>query len=288
MVDIAPIANPRLARFWLWFRFVLFFGMHVAVVVAVVFTDGPSWALALCAVSFLVRSLGITIGYHRYFAHRSFRTSRAFQLVLAVWAQSSNQNGVLWWAARHRQHHAHSDEPADLHSPVQHGFVRSHLTWFMYPEAWAVDERFVRDWMAFPELVFLQRFPFLPTAALALTLLATLGWQGLLWGHIVPTVLLLHATYTVNSLSHMVGTRPHDTPDHSRNNFVLALITSGEGWHNNHHHRPGTACFGWRWYQPDLGWMALRALEAVGLVWRLRRPPTAGSAPGGYAASLEE
>jgi stearoyl-CoA desaturase (delta-9 desaturase) len=270
---MSTATRSRAATFWLGFRFVLFGAMHVAVLVGVVLSEFQLRWIALCAVSFLVRSWGVTVGYHRYFAHRSFKTSRPFQLFLAVLAQSANQNGVLWWAARHRHHHAHSDQPADVHSPVQHGFLRSHLTWFMYPDAWGIDESMVKDWMKVPELVWLQRVPFLPTLTLGIVLFATLGWEGLLWGHFVPTVLLLHATYTVNSLSHVdwVGTRPYDTPDHSRNHFLLALITLGEGWHNNHHHRPGSARFGWRWYQIDIGWWGLVVLEKLGLVWDVRR-----------------
>jgi stearoyl-CoA desaturase (Delta-9 desaturase) len=269
-MSTAPATVASQSNFWLWFRYVLFFGMHLAVVAVVLLTN-PSWPLlALCFVSYAGRMIGVSIGYHRYFAHRSFRTSRAFQFVLAVWAQTSNQNGVLWWAAHHRRHHKFSDTPDDVHSPVHHGFLQAHLTWFMLRENWAVDEKFVADWLKYPELVFLQRFPAWPTIAMAILLTATLGWDGLLWGHFVPTVFLLHCTFTINSVSHIFGTRPYDTADNSRNNALFALFTMGEGWHNNHHHRPASAAFGWRWYQFDPAWRVLWCFEKLGLVWDLK------------------
>lgn len=260
-----------LARFWLSFRFVLFFGMHLAVALAIWWTPfHPGWLL-LTAGSYLVRIFGVSAGYHRYFSHRAFKTSRPFQLFLAVLAQSANQNGVLWWAAHHRHHHHFSDQPADVHSPVQHGFLRSHLTWFIHRENWAVKEELVEDLLAWPELVWLQRFPFLPSLSLAVLLFVFLGWPGLLYGHLLPTVLLLHATYTINSLAHLWGSQPYDTGDESRNNALLAVITLGEGWHNNHHASPNAASFSRHWLQLDPTYAVLRGLEALGLIWDVRR-----------------
>ena len=270
-MDVTPFAGSRAAHAWLWFRFVLFFGMHAAVLAAMVLVPPTTPMVALFGLSYALRLVGITVGYHRYFAHKAFRTSRPVQLLLAILAQSANQNGVLWWAARHRHHHARSDQPEDVHSPVQHGFLRAHLTWFMYPEAWPVDDNYVRDWLKVPELVLLQKLPFLPTLTLALVLLGTLGWPGLLWGHVVPTVALLHATFSVNSLTHMSGSQPHDTGDASRNHPLIAALTFGEGWHNNHHHRPRRARFGEVWWQVDVGYGVIWVLERLGLVWDVQR-----------------
>jgi len=280
--SVQTVTAPRsvLAKAWLGFRWVVFVALHV-LVVATPFLVGvhPAW-LALCAVSYAIRMFGVSAGYHRYYSHRSFETSRPFGLVLALLAQSSNQNGVLWWAARHRHHHQHTDEPSDVHSPMHHGLLQSHLTWFMLPENWIVDERLVPDLLKRPELVLLQRAPWLPTASLALLLFATLGWPGLLWGYVVPTVILLHTTFATNSINHLVGQHPNDTGDRSTNIGWLAVLTMGEGWHNNHHAAPGSAQLGWEWYQVDVTWRILQLLARLGVVWDLKGRPARRTSSG--------
>jgi stearoyl-CoA desaturase (Delta-9 desaturase) len=234
---------------------------------------GWSWTgLALAVALYGARMFFVTAGYHRYFSHRSFRTSRAFQAVLAALAQTGVQRGVIWWAARHRRHHRFADTPSDEHSP-RHGFWWSHLGWSTSPTSSGTDVTMVRDLMKFPELRLLDRRKHTPAAVLAVCLLAIGGVHAVIWGFFVSTVLLWHGTFTINSLAHVVGRRRYATPDDSRNNWLLALITFGEGWHNNHHHYMSSARQGFRWWEIDLTYYGLRALEVVGLVWDVRRPP---------------
>jgi stearoyl-CoA desaturase (Delta-9 desaturase) len=230
---------------------------------------GVLWAMAL----YVTRMFFVTAGYHRYFAHRTFKTSRPVQLLLALGAQTSLQRGVLWWAANHRHHHRYSDEPGDIHSARQDGFWWSHLGWMLSPRPDPVDYASVRDLERFPELRAAERIKHVPGIVLAALLLWVGGPTALVWGFFVSTVLLWHGTFTINSLSHMFGTRRYQTGDDSRNNPVLAAITLGEGWHNNHHHYQRSAAQGFFWWEVDLTYYGLRALQALRLVHGLTRPP---------------
>lgn len=243
-------------------------------------------AIAVCAALYAVRMFAITAVYHRLLSHRTFRTSRALQLVGAVAATASAQRGPLWWAAHHRRHHRHTEEMADAHSPVRHGFWWSHLGWFMTPRNFRTDHDRVRDLMRFPELRWLDRFDAVVPLLLCLILflagellaafaphLGTDGLQLLVWGFCISTTLLFHATSAVNSLAHRIGSRRYATRDDSRNSFWLALLTFGEGWHNNHHFHASSVRQGFRWWEVDLTWYLLRAMAAVGLVWDLRPVP---------------
>jgi stearoyl-CoA desaturase (delta-9 desaturase) len=198
------------------------------------------------------------------------------------------QRGPLWWAAHHRHHHAHSDRPGDPHSPAQHGFLWSHTGWFMAREHFGTRTALVRDLARYPELRLLDRFDIAVPFLLALALFAagellgveapwlgTDGWQLLVWGFCVSTVVLYHATFTVNSLAHRLGSRRYATRDDSRNNWFIALFTLGEGWHNNHHHYPLAARQGFYWWEIDLTYYALRLLALLGLVWDLKPVPLA-------------
>ena len=236
-------------------------------------TGASAEVWAWFGVFYLVRMFAVTGGYHRYFSHRAFKTSRAFQLVLAVLAQMSAQHGVLWWAAHHRVHHKYSDTPWDIHSPIRAGFWHSHVGWLFVPELDATDLDQVRDLARYPELRWLDRHWWVPTVAFALLCLALLGWPGLFITFGLGTVAAWHATFTINSLSHVLGRRRYPTPDTSRNNWLLALITLGEGWHNNHHHYQSSARQGFYWWEVDLTYYVLKALSWVGLVWDLRDPP---------------
>jgi stearoyl-CoA desaturase (delta-9 desaturase) len=252
-----------------------------------VFFVGFSWiALLVCVVLYWVRMFGITAGYHRYFSHRSYKTSRAFQFVLAVLGNASVQMGPLWWAAHHRHHHRHSDTEEDTHSPHIHGLLWSHAGWFLSPDHADTDEKAVRDLMKFPELVWINRHhkavPILLAAALYLTgwalhvwapALGVTGIQMLIWGFFLSTVILYHGTFTINSLAHIFGYRTFETTDSSRNNWLLAILTMGEGWHNNHHRYPSSERQGFYWWEFDLTHFVLRGLEKLGLVWDLRTPP---------------
>jgi len=228
---------------------------------------------ALAAGLYLVRMFGITAGYHRYFAHRAYRTSRAFQLVLAWLGAMSAQKGALWWAAHHRDHHRWSDAPEDLHSPIRQGFLWSHMGWFLVRRFERTKLERIGDFARFPELRWLDRWHLVPPAALGVLLGALGGWPAFLWGFCVSTALLWHGTFVINSLAHVIGRQRYATGDESRNSFALALLTLGEGWHNNHHFYASTANQGWFWWELDLSYGLLRLLSGLGVVHGLRTPP---------------
>jgi stearoyl-CoA desaturase (delta-9 desaturase) len=233
-----------------------------------------SWRLVLLAGALYAgRMLALSAGYHRYFAHRSYKTSRAFQLVLAFAGGTCTQRGALWWAANHRQHHRHADQPEDVHSPLQHGLFWSHLGWILSKRFEEPRHDRIRDFARFPELRWLDRHHFVPSLALAGILLVAGGWPAVIWGSFVSSVFLWHCTFSINSVAHAFGTRRYRTSDDSRNNALLGLLAMGEGWHNNHHHQQSSSRLGFFWWEVDCTYYLLRALAAVGLVWDLRTPP---------------
>jgi stearoyl-CoA desaturase (Delta-9 desaturase) len=246
---------------------------HVAAVIGVVLVGASIDLVALSLALYALRMFFITAGYHRYFAHRAFKTSRAFQLVLAVMGATAAQKGVLWWAGHHRNHHRFADTPRDLHSPVQSGFFWSHIGWIIASKYDATPVDRIRDFAKYPELRWLDRHYLVPPLLGLVGLYAAWGLPVMVWGGLVSTVLLWHGTFTINSLAHLYGTRRYDTPDNSRNNLLLALITGGEGWHNNHHRFRSSANQGFFWYEIDMTFAVLRVLEALGVVWDLRMPP---------------
>ncbi len=251
-----------------------FIAMHFTLLLPLV--TGVEWKWVLLALaSYYVRMFGVTAGYHRYFSHRAFKTNRVFQFLLAWLAQSSLQKGVLWWAAHHRHHHRESDQEGDIHSPVQSGFWWSHVGWLLSKKYDATRFDSIRDFARFPELRFLNRFWALPFFALVAVLFAVGGFTAVVWGALIPTVFLWHGTFTINSLSHVFGSRRYLTTDLSRNNALLALITCGEGWHNNHHYHQNTANQGWFWWEIDLSYYALRVLAVFRIVKDLRLPDAA-------------
>lgn len=265
-----------------WPRVVPFLLIHVGCL-GVLWTGWSPFALVVAMALYALRMFAITGFYHRYFSHRAFRASRGWQFVFAVLGASAVQRGPLWWAAHHRHHHAHSDRPGDAHSARQDGFLWSHMGWFLARENFATRSHLVRDLARYPELRWLDRYDIAVPAVLfaALWLLgawleaeyASLGtgpWQLVVWGFCISTVALFHATFVINSLAHRWGTRRYATGDDSRNNFLLALITFGEGWHNNHHRYPGSARQGFYWWEIDLSWYVLELLAALGIVRDLR------------------
>jgi stearoyl-CoA desaturase (delta-9 desaturase) len=221
---------------------------------------------------YYVRMFGITAGYHRYFAHRSYKTSRWFQFAIAFLAAMSAQKGVLWWAAHHRDHHKFSDTPQDIHSPLHGGFWWSHVGWILSPDFNTTKFDRIRDFAKYPELRWLNKYHLVPPLALAAVLILVGGVPLGIWGFCVSTTVLWHGTFTINSLSHVFGSRRYKTSDDSRNNVLLALITMGEGWHNNHHYYMSTANQGFYWWEIDMSYYILKMMSWVGLVWDLRTP----------------
>ena len=230
-------------------------------------------ALWVAAALYFVRMWAITAGYHRYFSHRSYKTSRVTQFLIALLGQTSAQRGTIWWAAVHRHHHLYSDTPEDVHSPRHHGFWYSHVGWVFNPKNWEPDYGTVRDLTQYRELVILNRLNYLPAFLLGFGMWLWGGWPMLVVGFFWSTVALYHGTFAINSLAHEVGSQRYLTGDDSRNNFLLALVTLGEGWHNNHHHYQSSTRQGFRWWEIDISYYVLRVMSWFGLVWDLRAPP---------------
>ena len=246
--------------------------VHVACVA--VFFLPFHWYWPVIAVAlYAVRMFWVTAGYHRYFSHRSFRTSRVFQFILAFFAMSSLQKGVLWWAAHHRHHHRYSDQEEDLHSPSQQGFWWSHVGWILADSYNQTRQELIPDLYRYPELRWLNKYHSIPGITFAVLMFLLGGWNGLVWGFFVSTVMLWHGTFTVNSLAHVFGRRRYPTTDTSRNSLLLALITGGEGWHNNHHHYMTSVRQGFFWWEIDTTYYGLKVLSWFGLVWDLKMPP---------------
>jgi stearoyl-CoA desaturase (delta-9 desaturase) len=279
---LPPPAHPDRIE---WARIVPFIGMHLACL-GVFWVGTSATAVGVAVALYLLRMFAITGFYHRYFSHRSFRTSRAAQLAFGIIGASSVQRGPLWWAAHHRQHHAYPDRPEDPHSPRHKGFWVSHMGWFLTQGGFRPDMSRVRDLQRFPELRWLDRFDIAVPVGLAVGLyfggdwlaarrpeLGTSGAQWLVWGFFVSTVVLYHATYSINSLCHAFGRQRYATGDDSRNNPWLALLTLGEGWHNNHHYYPTSVRQGFYWWEVDLTWYGLKLLSWLGIVWDLKPIP---------------
>jgi stearoyl-CoA desaturase (delta-9 desaturase) len=235
---------------------------------------GVSWqALAICVTLYWLRIFAIGAGYHRYFSHRSYSTSRAFQFVLAFMSQTTTQKSVIWWASKHRHHHLYSDTGHDVHSPRHHGFIYSHLGWIFSRKHDEPDFAKVSDLTRYPELMWLHKVEVLPAVLLAGICYLVAGWSGLVVGFLWSTVLVYHATFCINSLAHVSGRKRYVTGDDSRNNWILAIFTMGEGWHNNHHAYQSSVRQGFKWWEFDPTYYLLRALSWTGLVWDLKTPP---------------
>jgi len=237
---------------------------------------GVTWqTLTICAALYWLRIFAIGAGYHRYFSHKSYSTSRAFQFVLAFLSQTTAQNSVLWWASQHRRHHLYSDTENDTHSPVQRGFFYAHVGWIFDRKHQKADLVRVEDLARFPELRWLDRYELVPAVALGTLCYLIAGWGGVVVGFLWSTVLVYHSTFCINSLAHVHGKRRFVTGDQSRNNWFLALFTMGEGWHNNHHACQSSARQGFRWWEVDATFYVLTALSWIGVVWDLKQPPEA-------------
>jgi len=260
-----------------WLRSTPFILVHL-LPLAAVWTGVTSFDVALCAVLFALKMFFVTAGYHRYFSHRAFKTSRAMQFLLAFGGGIAAQKGALWWAAHHRHHHRFSDQPEDIHSPMK-GFWWSHIGWITCDRYNDTEFGAIRDFARYPELRFLDTYHYVPPVVLAAICFALGGWSALWIGFFGSTVLTYHATFLINSVTHLFGRRRYALTDTSRNSLLMALLTFGEGWHNNHHHYQGSANMGFYWWEIDISYYVLKLLSYTGLVWDLRLPP---------ASALEE
>lgn len=270
----APVLDlpQKRLRPYAWLSTAPFFAVHLLCFAAI--WTGVYWRdIAICVGLYFIRMFAVTGVYHRYFSHRSYKTSRVMQFLLAFLAQSSAQRGVLWWAGWHRHHHKHSDQHDDAHSPRHDGFWWSHLGWFLLGDTMPTDEKIKREYKDYPEILWLDRQPHVAVVAMGALVWLFAGWSGLVVGFFWSTVLLWHGTFTINSLSHVIGSRRYETKDDSRNNLFLALLTMGEGWHNNHHHYQSSTRQGFFWWEIDMTYYILKMMSWVGLVWDLREPP---------------
>ncbi len=230
-------------------------------------------AIAMCVALYWARIFAIGAGYHRYFSHRSYSTSRWFQLLLAVVCQSAGQKSVLWWAQKHRHHHMYSDTEFDVHSPRHKGFIYSHFLWIFASRHDSTDLVKIADFACYPELMWLHRYEVVPAVVLGVICFAFGGWSGLFVGFFWSTVLVYHSTFCINSLAHVLGKKRYLTGDDLRNNWLLAIFTMGEGWHNNHHAYQSSVRQGFKWWEYDPTFYILKAFSLVGIVWDLKYPP---------------
>jgi stearoyl-CoA desaturase (delta-9 desaturase) len=268
-----------------WLRIIPLIFLHLGCL-GVFWVGWSRTAVIVSLTLYVIRMFAITGFYHRYFSHKTFKTNRTWQFVFGVMGNASVQRGPLWWAAHHRHHHRHTDTEQDVHSPSRHGFWWSHIGWMTSKANFPTKMKYVKDWAQYPELRWLNRFDTVVPIMLAISLyvfgellerfapqLGTNGWQLVVWGFFISTTVLLHATVTINSFDHMYGTRRYDTPDTSRNNALLSLITLGEGWHNNHHHYAVTARQGFYWWEIDVTYYLLVLMSWFGIIRDLRPVP---------------
>jgi stearoyl-CoA desaturase (delta-9 desaturase) len=266
-----PATEDRSADRTDWLSAIPFFAVHLAPLAAFfVVVSWQDWVL--CAVLYVTRMFCITAGYHRYFSHRSYRMGRVAQFLMAFGGTTAVQKGPLWWAGHHRIHHRYTDLDDDVHSP-RDGFWWSHVGWILSTRYKKTDPSTIKDFAAYPELRFLDRHSWIGPWLLGVACFLLGGWGALLIGFFLSTVLLWHGTFVVNSLAHLVGRRRYATPDTSRNSMVIALITGGEGWHNNHHYLPASARQGFTWWEFDPTWYTLKVLAALHVVRDLKDPP---------------
>jgi stearoyl-CoA desaturase (Delta-9 desaturase) len=278
-----------------WVRVLPFAFLHAGCF-GVIWVGASSFAVWTAVALYFVRMFAVTGVHHRYFSHKTYSTSRFGQFLLAVFAGTTVQRGSLWWAYHHRHHHQHSDEAEDAHSPHVHGFWWSHIGWITSRRNFPTDYSKIKDLAKYPELVFLNRFdlivPLLFAVALFVTGVAlehfapglqTNGWQLLVWGFFISTTVLFHGTACINSMAHLMGRRRFKTDDDSRNSLVLALITLGEGWHNNHHRYQSSTRNGFYWWEIDPTYYGLKLLSWTGFIWGLKPVPQSVLAEGIHA-----
>jgi stearoyl-CoA desaturase (Delta-9 desaturase) len=257
---------------WVSVWFVVAF--HVLAVIGV-YQVGISWRLCLLALgSYLVRMWAVTVGYHRYFSHRAFKTSRVFQFIIGVMGTLAVERGPLWWGALHRRHHTYADSDDDIHSPTLHGFFWAYIGWMHSKTHTATtDYAAMRDFKRFRELYWLNEYYIVAPLVACGLLFVFCDYATFVWVVLVATVVQWHALFASNTFCHLFGSRRFDTKDTSTNNAVCALLVLGEGWHNNHHFFPGSARQGFYWWEYDVGYYSIKLLQALRLVWDVREVP---------------
>lgn len=264
----------------LWQDTILFIVLHALAILTIGLQF--QWrGVGLAAASYYLRMFALSAGFHRYFSHRSYKTSRFFAFFLAFLGECSLQKGALWWASHHRHHHRFSDQPQDVHSPLYKGFLWSHMGWILCEKYKDINKALIKDFLAYPELVWLNNNTWLPVTVYIGLWSYLFGLEGFLWGFVVSTVFLWHGVFSINSLMHLWGKQAYNTGDNSRNNFFAALLVMGDGWHNNHHYYPVSVRHGFEWWQIDPSYYALCLLERLGIVWDLKRPVPARIKPEG-------
>lgn len=270
-----------------WKSEVGFLLLHLAPVLAI-FSGATMFDWLLCIGLYFFRMFFITAGYHRYFSHRTFKTTRWFQFLLAFFAQTSIQKGALWWAANHRTHHKFSDTEKDPHSNKVYGFLYSHIGWILGPDYKKTRTDLIKDFAKYPELVWLNKNHLFPPLIMILFVIGfggwinyslydvsflTGAWSALFIGFALSTVILFHGTFSINSLMHKVGKPRYETGDESKNSLVLALVTMGEGWHNNHHYYQSSTRQGFFWWELDPTYYILKFFSFFGIVWNINKVP---------------
>ncbi len=282
----SPIeAVKTIKKEYLPWRFIPLLILHLSC--GLVYFAGFSWvAFGVAFFAYALRMFAVTGFLHRYFAHRSFKTGRITQFVFAFIATASCQRGPLWWAANHRDHHKYSDTPNDTHSPYQLSFFDSHIGWVYWKENLETKHHNIKDFSKYKELVWLDKYDLIP-AALYIVFLYFLGlglqtyypgletgpFQMIVWGFCISTVFLLHMVLSVNTICHLFGKQKFKTTDYSRNNWLMAIFTLGEGWHNNHHRFPNSMRQGFLWYEYDITGYIIRFFALIGLVTDIKPIP---------------
>lgn len=277
-VIASPLAVPRapVAAWYRILRIALSLGPLIAVHLAlfsIPFVPVTIASIVTLFVMMRISGMGVTIGFHRYLSHHAFKTSRAFQFLLAAAGCTALQKGPLWWVIHHREHHKHSDTEKDVHSPVVDGFWYGHVGWLFAKDLMRPDHAGVKDLMKYPELIWLDRFWMVPGVLAAGLCFWIDGLSGLIYGYCLSTVLIFQITFAVNSIGHRWGPQRFDTGEGSRNNWFLGYLAMGDGWHNNHHRAPTSARHGFAWYEFDVSYRFIRLFRLVGLVWDVRQPP---------------
>jgi stearoyl-CoA desaturase (delta-9 desaturase) len=242
-----------------------------------VFTVPPTWGLvALWAGSHFLRAIGLTLAFHRYYAHQAFEMNRGARFFWTLVGTAAMQKGPLWWAGHHVYHHKYADRDGDPHSPKLSGFYHAHLGWFLNDSRHRTldpSNPVIRTFARYPEIAFLERFNVVPPIVMAAAMYAFGGWPWLLWGFCLPTVTLSHATFAINTVNHLFGSRRFQTRDDSTNNALTALFAVGEGWHNNHHRYQRAARNGFYWWEIDVTYYVIWTMEKVGLAWNVQPVP---------------